>query len=633
MTALTNPATYLYLNPILQASKLAIDVEMAVDLWSSSAYARSLPTTLPSLPDDFDPMVYLAENRDIIDVSTMNQVIFEALSNEGRDVCTTARQASYHGTIFRPATLTGTNTFLFDDPTYLLSACNMSIHDQVKISVNSNQEHIYGSVVQINSTNNGFTIKPANNASYTDSSATYLVYGLRIYDAERLALVNLAVSYEQLVSHPQPNQPAYVPPVLEKEFNIDLYHVLYPDTRMLSLNEAYVDYTDNWGAASYRITKASDILNIRCPDTSMMYVTVEDTLRVGKPPSLMVADALTGVVALSGRLVGPSLYIGGCNLVADCMHVAVGNNFTAGSNALSVNNRSIIASVPGLFASNVVMGAEFVVKGDVKLQGDALLVSGETAFGGKVLLDTVLRVDGDASFTSNVAVSQGLAVQDDSSANRLLAWSAIGIGSTRGSVPPSSFTGVGGLSPAPDPIIVGTLIAESTVYVGSGPWMFTDTKASSSALTIQHPSMGLNSHVFDSSGHIGINVAGYGATALEYALVTDGDIYTTGSVISQSDRRFKSDLRVIDSPMERLSALNGYTYSAGSNSQKRCTGVVAQEVFEVLPEAVHVDSDGVMSVAYGNLAGVFIEALKELREEVRALRHHTQSTIISSDLP
>ena len=49
-------------------------------------------------------------------------------------------------------------------------------------------------------------------------------------------------------------------------------------------------------------------------------------------------------------------------------------------------------------------------------------------------------------------------------------------------------------------------------------------------------------------------------------------------------------------------------------------GVIAQEVEEVIPEDVSTkESDGHKSVAYGNMVGVLIEAVKELTEKVRIL--------------
>ena len=47
-------------------------------------------------------------------------------------------------------------------------------------------------------------------------------------------------------------------------------------------------------------------------------------------------------------------------------------------------------------------------------------------------------------------------------------------------------------------------------------------------------------------------------------------------------------------------------------------GVIAQEIEKVLPEVVH---DGeYKSVAYGNIVGVLIEAIKELKKEVDQLK-------------
>ena len=48
-------------------------------------------------------------------------------------------------------------------------------------------------------------------------------------------------------------------------------------------------------------------------------------------------------------------------------------------------------------------------------------------------------------------------------------------------------------------------------------------------------------------------------------------------------------------------------------------GVIAQELREVAPELVAENDDGLLSVAYGNLVGVLIEAVKELAARVETL--------------
>ena len=51
-------------------------------------------------------------------------------------------------------------------------------------------------------------------------------------------------------------------------------------------------------------------------------------------------------------------------------------------------------------------------------------------------------------------------------------------------------------------------------------------------------------------------------------------------------------------------------------------GVIAQEVQQVLPEVVKLDeSTGMLSVAYGNLSSLLIEAIKELSLKVTDLEN------------
>jgi len=58
------------------------------------------------------------------------------------------------------------------------------------------------------------------------------------------------------------------------------------------------------------------------------------------------------------------------------------------------------------------------------------------------------------------------------------------------------------------------------------------------------------------------------------------------------------------------------------DTEKRGVGVIAQEMLEVMPELVQqgTEDDDTLSVAYGNIVGVLIEAIKELRAEVAELK-------------
>lgn len=85
-----------------------------------------------------------------------------------------------------------------------------------------------------------------------------------------------------------------------------------------------------------------------------------------------------------------------------------------------------------------------------------------------------------------------------------------------------------------------------------------------------------------------------------------------------SDRRYKSDIEVLKSPLEKLLQISGYSYYS-KLEQKDTIGVIAQEVEAVYPNLVQTDAQGYKSVQYGNLVAPIIEALKELSHKIDSL--------------
>lgn len=99
-----------------------------------------------------------------------------------------------------------------------------------------------------------------------------------------------------------------------------------------------------------------------------------------------------------------------------------------------------------------------------------------------------------------------------------------------------------------------------------------------------------------------------------------GNTVTHGNSVTDSDIRLKSDLVRIESALDKVCALTGYTFQLNA-LQTRSTGLVAQDVQQVLPEAVHHnDQSGYLGVAYGNMIGLIVEAIKELRAEINEMK-------------
>lgn len=97
-------------------------------------------------------------------------------------------------------------------------------------------------------------------------------------------------------------------------------------------------------------------------------------------------------------------------------------------------------------------------------------------------------------------------------------------------------------------------------------------------------------------------------------------IFAAFDVVAFSDERLKTDLKPISHALDKVNKLTGYTYSRKDSSFKeRFAGVIAQDVTQVLPEVVHKNEDGILSVAYGNLTALLIEAIKELTEKNKRL--------------
>jgi hypothetical protein len=95
-------------------------------------------------------------------------------------------------------------------------------------------------------------------------------------------------------------------------------------------------------------------------------------------------------------------------------------------------------------------------------------------------------------------------------------------------------------------------------------------------------------------------------------IYTGGSILAGGNVTAYSDIRRKKDLLKIDNALDKVEQLTGYTYT-NKLDNKRYTGLIAQDVQKVLPEAVNTEElDGHLSLAYGNMMGLLVEAVKEL---------------------
>ena len=112
-------------------------------------------------------------------------------------------------------------------------------------------------------------------------------------------------------------------------------------------------------------------------------------------------------------------------------------------------------------------------------------------------------------------------------------------------------------------------------------------------------------------------------TALTVDMSDAGAATFNNDVTAFSDVILKDNIDTIDNALDRVKGMRGVFFDRKDNKQQRQTGVIAQEVEPFLPEVVRETKDEkkIKSVAYGNMVGVLIEAIKELNAKIEKLQH------------
>eukprot|EP00798_Chlamydomonas_sp_ICE-L_P018741 gene18741-biopygen27648 len=102
--------------------------------------------------------------------------------------------------------------------------------------------------------------------------------------------------------------------------------------------------------------------------------------------------------------------------------------------------------------------------------------------------------------------------------------------------------------------------------------------------------------------------------------VDNVSLFSVGDVVMYSDIRTKSDVLPIPDALERVGRLRGYTFIKNGDETRRSCGLIAQELLDVLPEAVHAHPEsGMLTVAYGNVVSLLVNAINELKAQVDTL--------------
>jgi hypothetical protein len=106
-----------------------------------------------------------------------------------------------------------------------------------------------------------------------------------------------------------------------------------------------------------------------------------------------------------------------------------------------------------------------------------------------------------------------------------------------------------------------------------------------------------------------------------------GNLTATGNVTAYSDRRIKENITPITEALSKVQRLTGNTYTRNDqeDTATKYAGLIAQEVEDVLPEAVREADDGIKVLDYNATIALLVESIKELKAEVDDLKSQLEN--------
>jgi hypothetical protein len=121
-------------------------------------------------------------------------------------------------------------------------------------------------------------------------------------------------------------------------------------------------------------------------------------------------------------------------------------------------------------------------------------------------------------------------------------------------------------------------------------------------------------------GNLVINASIGSSVSISTNTTISGELNVTGDITAfyTSDQRLKDNITPIDDPLAKVLSISGntYTWNEKSGKEGNDVGVIAQEILEVLPEAVTTRDNGYLAVRYEKIIPLLVEAVKELSARV-----------------
>jgi hypothetical protein len=268
----------------------------------------------------------------------------------------------------------------------------------------------------------------------------------------------------------------------------------------------------------------------------------------------------------------------------------ISTTYTANGKTWTWDGTSWVASVAGATGYTGSQGDQ----GPIGYTGSASTVQGPIGYTGSKGEDGTIGIDGytgsqgPIGYTGSASTVQG----------------PIGYTGSQGDQGPIGYTGSRG----------------ATGYTGSqgdqGPIGYTGSAASGSTLS-DDTSTDVNQYIGMSRSTSGAWTDAYVASTKLYFNPSTGTTYST-VFQSLSDVNQKDNINTINNSIDIINQLKGVEFTWKDTGNKS-SGVIAQEIEQVLPHLVSVGQNNQKTVNYDGIIAYLIESIKELSEKVKHL--------------
>ncbi|ELP92782.1 hypothetical protein EIN_372040 [Entamoeba invadens IP1] len=109
-----------------------------------------------------------------------------------------------------------------------------------------------------------------------------------------------------------------------------------------------------------------------------------------------------------------------------------------------------------------------------------------------------------------------------------------------------------------------------------------------------------------------------------------GEVFAENGFLQRSDRRFKTNIKPIRNALQTIDKLFGVSFNYLNDKKSTHFGFIAQEVREVIPEAVIETEDGTLSIEPLAFIPFVIESIKILKRELNNIQTQTTEVVVLS---